>query len=546
MAEYQTKSATAQARHMVGLVLGLASLVGWMVLRAAAAPPPQASPGEWSNPKVSVDSRASILPFPLPNSTSLPSDFGQATQVRASATYRRLPLSFEANHGQTDARVKFLSRGSRYRLYLTSTEAVLVMRQPQPETKGTGARSRGETRFDANLKIPNSQLETALRIKLLGANPASRIVGHDELPATSHYFIGNDPRKWRTNIPVYGTVEYQEICPGVNLVYYGNQGQLEYDFVVAPGADPTRIGLGVEGVEELRIDGHGDLVLQTVAGEIKQHKPLVYQAVNGTKQTIAARYVLKGKRQIGFQIAAYDATRPLIIDPVLSYFTQFGGSHNDNGVGVAVDSAGNAYVTGFTQSVDFPTASPFQATNAGFTDAFVAKINAAGLLVFSTYLGGPGFDQGNGIAVDSAGNAYVTGLVGDDNAFVSKISATGLLVYFVQLGGSGFDTGFGIAVDASGNAYVTGLTDSVDFPIANPFQAVNAGGFDAFVTKLNPAGVLVYSTYLGGSGFDRADGIAVDSAGNAYATGFTGSADFPTASPVQATNAGGFDAFVTK
>ena len=343
--------------------------------------------------------------------------------------------------------------------------------------------------------------------------------------ARANYFIGNDPDKWRTNVPTYAKVQYQDVYPGVDLVYYGNQRQLEYDLVVGPGADPAAIALSFEGVKGLRIDAQGDLVLDTPGGEVRQHKPLVYQEVDGVRREIAGAYVLNAERQVGFQVAAYDASQPLIIDPVLVYSTYLGGG-GGGGHGIAVDASGNAYVTGFTASTDFPTASPFQGTFGGLIlIAFVTQLDAAGsALVYSTYLGGSGFivfDQGTGIAVDASGNAYVTGNTNSTDfptaspfqpafgggsfpgdAFVTKFNAAGsALVYSSYLGGTGTDAGQDIALDTAGNAYVSGVTDSTDFPTASPFQAANAGSDDAFVTKFNAAGSdLVYSTYLGGSG----------------------------------------------
>ena len=354
----------------------------------------------------------------------------------------------------------------------------------------------------------------------------------------------------------------------MDLLYYGNQRQLEYDLVVEPGADPDAIALSFEGVEELRIDAQGDLLLDTPGGEVRQHKPLVYQEVEGVRREIAGTYVLNGRRRVGFQVAAYDASQPLIIDPVLSYSTYLGGSGDDRGTGIAVDSSGNAYVTGFTSSINFPTANPIQPANGGSFDAFVTKLNAAGNgLVYSTYLGGTDDDYGHGIAVDSSGNAYVGGYTisinfptaspaqpafgGVADAFVTKLNAAGnALVYSTYLGGSDFEVGSRIAVDASGNAYVIGRTRSTNFPTVSPIQAAFGGGVrDAFVTKLNAAGsTLVYSTYLGGSADDIQFGfdIAVDAAGNAYITGQTFSTDFPTAGPFQSTNGGGRDVFIAK
>ena len=489
-----------------------------------------------------------------------------ANKLQVVEAYGKLPLSFEANEGQTDNRVDFLSRGSGYTLFLTPTEAVLALRKPVASNRPR--RDNGTPR-NAEAEQAPAAPTAVLRMKLVGANPSPRVTGLEELPGKSNYFLGNDPDKWHTDVPNYARVQYQDVYPGVDLVYYGNQRQLEYDLVVAPGADPDAIALSFDGVEKLRIDAQGDLVLETAGGEIRQHKPLVYQEVDGIRREIAGSYVLNGGYQVGFQVAAYDAGKPLIIDPVLVYSTYLGGSARDRGRGIAVDAAGNAYVTGTTKSTDFPTANAFQAAFAGNIsddDTFVTKLNAAGnALVYSTYLGGIGDDDVHAIALDAAGNAYVTGFTTSTNfptaspfqatrdggldAFVAKLNTAGnALVYSTYLGGSSFDNGEGIAVDAAGNAYVTGDTESTDFPTVSPFQPTFAFGVvDAFVTKLNTAGsALVYSTYLGGNGLDQGAGIAVDTSGNAYVTGLTRSGDFPTASPFQASSATSGDVFVTK
>ena len=245
-------------------------------------------------------------------------DLAAHAQVRER--YGNLPLSFEANHGQSDSTVKFLSRGSGYSLFLTSNEAVLVLSQSEADE------SRKASRV-ARTAVPASHRKSAVvRMTLVNANPQSQATGHDELPGKSNYFIGNDPAKWRTNIPTYAKVKYEGVYPGVDLVYYGNQGQLEYDFVVAPGADPGLVTLAFEGAREIHIDARGELVLGVEGGEVRQHKPVVYQEVAGVKQEVAGRYVMKGTRQVGFRVAAYDPSRPLIIDPVLVYSTYLGGS----------------------------------------------------------------------------------------------------------------------------------------------------------------------------------------------------------------------------
>ena len=501
---------------------------------------------------------------------------GPTQQARLLATYGKLPLSFEANQGQTDPEVKFLSRGSGYTLFLTSNEAVLALRKASQRPR------------NPNSKMESPYLSPAtalLRMRLAGASAEPRVLGLEELPGRSNYFIGNDPKNWRTDVATYAKVRYEDIYPGVDLVYYGNQGQLEYDFMVAPGADPRAIRLrfveatrrvaqnGRGGLRSLRIDPQGDLVLRIDGGQIRFHKPVVYQTTPdlgprtpGSRHVVDGRYVLRGEREVGFKVAAYDPKRPLIIDPTMSYSTYLGGSGQDIGRGIAVDANGSAYVTGFTTSSDFPKTDV--SSLKGYFNVFVAKLNAAGTkLVYSTYLGGSVYDFAGGTAVDSSGNAYVTGTTystdfpttanafqGSTNAsrvpdaFVTKLNASGALLYSTYLGGSLGEDGRAIAVDASGNPFVTGITISGDFPTANAFQSANRGGDDVFVTKLNASGSgLVYSTYLGGSGEDDGVGIAVDSSGNAYVTGDSSSSNFPTKNLIQAAYGGGWtDLFVTK
>jgi len=497
------------------------------------------------------------------------------TEPHIVANYGKLPLSFEANQGQVDSEVKFLSRGRGYTLFLTGTEAVLALNQPQRTP-----RTRRESFMPSS--APSASSTVQLRLRLLGANPQPEVRGLDELPGKSNYFIGSDPAKWRTNVPTYAKVEYRDVYPGVSLVHYGNQQQLEYDFVVSPGADPGAIEFEAEGAERIEIDDAGDLVMHVPGGQVRQHKPIVYQQIAGHRRDIPGRFVLRDSafrdlsrrsrdphpQRVGFEVGAYDQSQPLVVDPVLVYSTFLGGSACGGcaAFGIAVDSYGNAYVTGQTSATDLATVSPLQGTSGGGWDAFVAKLNATGsALVYSTYLGGNGVDRASGIAVDSSGNAYVTGYTestnfptasplqatygGGHDIFVAKLNPAGsALVYSTYLGGYYTDWGYGIAVDSSGNAYVTGYT-SGNFPTASPLQASHGGGgSDAFVAKLNAAGsALVYSTYLGGSGDDRGVGIAVDSSGNAYVTGSTTSTNFPTASPLQAANGGGtYDAFVAK
>ncbi|MGB2635949.1 MAG: SBBP repeat-containing protein [Candidatus Acidiferrum sp.] len=426
-------------------------------------------------------------------------------------------------------------------------------------------------------------------MKLVGSDPHATVSGVDELSSKSNFFIGSDPKKWQTNLTNYAKVKYVGVYPGVDLIYYGNQDKLEYDFVVAPGADLRRIQFDLRGTKRIHLDKHGDLVLKMETGEdeIRWLRPVVYQKKNGTKQLVAAHYAITDGNRVGFEVAEYDASRTLYIDPVI-YSTYLGGTGGDDSYAIAVDSSGNAYVTGETGSTDFPTTSgAFQTvcSDCSTGSAFVTKLNPTGsALVYSTYLGGSGGgsgnpgDSGSGIAVDSSGNAYVTGETASSNfpttpgafqtvcnggsgcaqyvdGFVTKLNPTGsALVYSTYLGGNSYDVAQGIAVDSSGNAYITGFTQSTDFPTKNAVQPQYGGDLNAFVTKLNPTGsALVYSTYLGGSGGgsgqDYGYGIAVDSSGNAYVTGSTGSSNFPTTPGAFQTACNGCPtshAFVTK
>jgi hypothetical protein len=440
--------------------------------------------------------------------------------ARLDKNFAGLPLSFEANQGQTDPQVDFVARGKEYTLFLMPNTAVLNLRA------GGGA---------------------VVRMDLAGSSRFPDISGVGRLTGKSNYFIGSDPKKWRTGVPNYAKVQYRNAYPGVDVIYYGNQQQLEYDFVVSPGADPRMITLelGVDARRKthLKIAGNGDLMVPTPGGEVRFHKPIVYQDDESGRHAIKGRWSLRGAHRAGFEIAAYDAKKPLVIDPVLSYSTYLGGSGNDDAQGVAVDSAGNTYVTGGAASLDFPTVHPFQPTNHGKTDTFVTKLDPTGsTLISSTYLGGSGFDSPFGMTVDSAGNAYVAGSTGSSDfpttpgafqrtcgggclqgvtdLFVTKLNASGsALVYSTYLGGTGTERFLqGIAVDNVGHTYVTGWTTSRDFPTTTgAFETHLRGSVAAFVTEFDPSGsTLVYSTYLSGSGSDYGAGLALDSSGNAY------------------------------
>ncbi|HWP43303.1 MAG TPA: SBBP repeat-containing protein, partial [Blastocatellia bacterium] len=461
---------------------------------------------------------------------------GKPAQPRLDEIYGRLPLSFEANEGQADPRVKFISRGKGYSLMLARNEATL--------------------------RLPDSRSE--LRMKLVGADERSSIQGVDRLPSGTNYFIGEDETRWRSGVTSYARVRQSGLYPGVDMIYYGNKGNLEYDFILAPGADPHAIRIAFEGIERIDIDESGDLVLLTAGGEVRQRRPFVYQEARDRREEIPGRYVLRG-REVGFEIGDYDRSRPLVIDPVLTYSTYLGGGGTDQGLGLVTDQSGNIYLTGFTSSINFPTSDAAQSISGGDEDAFIVKLSPSGdRVVYATYLGGGDRDNASQIAVDSAGNAYVTGATdstdfplrnglqqaspGGPSAFVSKLSPSGSLVYSTYLGGSDTDFSTGVAVDSSGNLYVAGATASDDFPLVNAIQRSASRTLDNYVAKLSPAGDrLIYSTYLGGGGDDFVTGIAVDSSGNAYITGVTTSLDFPVRHAMQPVHGGGLlDAFLAK
>jgi hypothetical protein len=375
--------------------------------------------------QASVMNRSARVTPPISASHSDPK-----AQARILDSYGTLPLSFEANLGQTDGRVKFLSRTGGYTLFLTGDEAVFVLRGkkatknspqgPKPASlAGSGDTAKAApfpttflgTRSSHDAVAAEDVTTSVLRMKLLDADTAAKVTGVDQRAGAVNYFIGNDPAKWRSNVPTYAKVKYEGIYSGIDLVYYGNQRQLEYDFIVTPGADPRHIAFEVGGARGIRRDEHGDLLIKVGESELRWHKPVVYQEKDGTRQLIAARYIITEANRVGFEVAKYDASRPLYVDPLI-YSTYLGGSRYEQGNGIAVDSAGSAYIAGYTQSADFPTTPGALETTLGNSagDAFVTKINPAGsALVYATYLGGPGGAAGSAIAVDGAGNAYVTG-----------------------------------------------------------------------------------------------------------------------------------------
>ncbi len=502
-----------------------------------------------------------------------------ASQAHAAASYGKLPLSFEAYSGQAGAGVQFLSRGNGYSLFLTGQDAVLSLNSDgcaqASATRAQKATGAQKGTGDALRHSACPQPAATFRMSLAGQpNTAAIATGQEPLPGKANYFIGDDPARWQTGLATYAQVRYAEVYPGIDLLYHGNQRQLEYDFVVGPRANPRQIQLHFEGIEKLRVDAHGNLVLFGKRGQIAFHKPSIYQQIDGRRHAVAGSFLVQNHHTVGFALGRYRLAQPLIIDPVLAYSTFLGGTSTggDSATAIAVDASGNAYVTGQASSANFPvTAGALQQTNAAAANstfnAFISKLNPGGTaLVYSTYIGGSLNTRANSIALDSAGNAYITGSTfasnfpttagafqtaskanaSGFNAFVAKLNAQGsALIYSTYLGGSGSGSGTGdmgnaIAVDGSGDAYVAGTAYSANFPTtAGAFQTTNHAAannsYDAFVTRLNSTGTaLAYSTLLGGSGTglngegDAAYALALDGAGNVYVAGATASANFPT------------------
>jgi len=576
-----------------------------------------------------------------------------STLTSVNDQYGKIPLSFEPNVGQSDSRVQYIARASGYSLFLTPRETVFLLKSDssaamphQPDSK----------RFERG---------SSLRLQFLDSNPSTQMTPSNQLVGKINYLIGNDPKSWHTDIPTFAKVAQHDLYPGIDVVYYGTQRQLEYDFVVSPGADPRAIALSFAGANHLAVDEHGNLIISVATGHVRMRKPLAYQlGPSGERQLVAAKYVMRGARGAAISVGQYNPKRTLVIDPILEYSTYLGGSNIDGGNAIAVAQDKTAFIAGGTFSTDFPTAHPLQPNHGGpddfSRDAFVAKISADGsTLLYATYLGGSNEDVANGIAIDTFGNAYVAGttlsgnfpatagsantlcggdgkcgsswngkglivsngfvaklnpagsqliystfigeyesvrvqaiavdkdeiayvtgqtgpnlpvtiqlppdtqppppfpitasafqttLTGDDDAFVSKISASGsTILYSSYLGGDNEEIAYGIAVDGTANAYVTGLTYSNNFPVTgSALQATNAGAGDAFLTKVNTdasgAASLAYSTLLGGSGVDQANGVAVDANGNVYVAGLTSSPGIASLRPY----GGNGDAFIAK
>lgn len=492
---------------------------------------------------------ASRLPFkavtaPLLSSSPATTAFTETSSAtpHVSETLKNLPMNFTRNDGQTDARVKFTARGRGYGLFLTATEAVMALQQT------------------------STKRATTLRMQLLQANPHPEITGLDQLPTVTNYYVGNDPSQYREAVPHFARVKYAQMYPGIDVVYYGNQQQLEYDFIVAPGADPKQIKMQFAGAQQLRVADNGDLVIRMKGGELRHHKPILYQTVNGERKEITGHFVLRHRTRVSFAVGEYDRTKELVIDPVMTYSTYLGGFEGDEkayAVAVKDGCAGacEVYLTGAVSSLTFPDenvppAPPdIPAGSNGGTDIFVAKLDATGTAFgYYTIIGGAGEEHGRGIKVTDTGLVYVTGVIGSDyappatvtgyrvadlypnneDAFVLRLNAAGTLINFTYLSGASYDQANAIALnDANAQIYVTGQTyktgaAATDFPTtAGAYDTTHNGAYDVFVSRLSAnLNSLLYSTFIGGFNMDYGNGIDVYQ-GKVYVVGNTQSVGPP-------------------
>lgn len=501
--------------------------------------------------KIAADSKTPVFP--------------QEESGRVRSILSAVPLAFEDNEGQTDSTVKYIARGNGYTVFLTGSETVFALSSRAPSPVGPKRRLLA-------LRSPRNE-DTAKRkdarigMQLVGANTSPRIVAGKQLAGVVNYYLGSDRANWHAGVKQFETVTYRDVYPGINVAFHGEQRQLEFDFVVAPGADAASIGMAFHGMSRMATDAEGNLVLGSSAGNVMLHKPLAYQMKDGARTPVDVAFELNHDN-VGLKLGDYDHSRELVIDPTISYLTFLGGTGEDDLYAVALDSAGDAYVTGQTNSPTFP-GSNLNIPTSSFS-VFVSEVNpGATALVYTDIFSASADCSGNAIAVDAAGDAFVGGSApagfptttgvfqpafsggsGTDGFVVKLAATTGALAYSTYLGGSNIDVIEGIAVDGAtpANAYVVGQTQSTDFPTVSPVQMSNVGGINGFVTKVNGTGAgLVYSTYLGGSNVGLATGIALDSSANAYVTGLTDASDFPTTTGVFQTTFGGTEnAFVTE
>ena len=465
---------------------------------------------------------------------------------RTIARYGQVPLVFERSVDENGRPGRFIARGANHAIEVSTQGARLALRSPS----SAGSEST----------------YVLLAIRFVDGNADARIEGIEPLETLIHHLRGGSGHD-DVDVPTFGRVVISNLYPGIDIAFHGRGRELEYDMIVEPGAgDPSRLAFRIEGEAAISVDERGDLLLATSAGELALRRPVAYQDIDGERRGVDSAFVVDGRREVRIRVGPHDRTRTLVVDPVVSYATYLGGNSFEQGTAIAVDAAGNAYVTGHTMSSDFPKVSAFDRTlgKNGDVDAFVSKLNAAGTaLVWSTYLGGSGSaDRAIGIAVDSAGSAYITGStsgidfpttatawqkpVAGGAGFVAKLGATGnALVYSTYIAGAAPSA---VAVDAAGNAYVSGGANASFITTPGALQPVwNGSAGTAFVLKLDATGSApAYATFLGGTGGDHATSIAVDAGRNAYVGGWTTSGDFPLVNPIQAVPRGGKEAFVAK
>ncbi len=474
---------------------------------------------------------------------------------------------FTENRGQWDRQVRFRADMGGAFLWFTSDGVYYHFSRCRTGCDGYSYFDRPEENLGFSFPERISSKQLIIEATFIDANPSPMTSGGDVLSYRHNYFLGNNPSRWQTNVANYSDIIYRDIYPGIDLKYYGRQGRVEYDLTVSPGIDPSQIKIHYDGAESVLINESGNLDIKTAWNTITELRPYVYQSQNDNRIEVKCEYYLFPDNTFGFNMKGdYNPDLPLVIDPILVYSTYLGGTDSDDGYCIAVDNDSNLYITGRTHSADFPFADGYDSDyNGGDYDIFVTKLSASGdSLIYSTYIGGSGWDRGSGIAVDANGNAYIAGhttssnfptvnsfdsdLDGMSDACVLKLSAAGdNLIYSTYLGGGSFDVGRSIAVDNNGRAYVTGHTNSTDFPTADAYDASLGGFSDAFVTKLSAGGSsLVYSTYLGGSGNEHGWCIVVDPLGRACISGDTESPDFPTINYVDNSLGGTTDAYFTK
>ncbi|MEO7716954.1 MAG: SBBP repeat-containing protein [Capsulimonas sp.] len=465
--------------------------------------------------------------------------------------YGSLPISFEANRGQAHTNVNFLARGGNYGLQLSSQGAVFTLSSPEKR----------------------APLASVLTMRLDHANPNAKSAGEQELPGKVNCFIGKDPSQWRTDIPTYARVRYTDVYPGTDLVYYGNQRQMEYDFVLAPHADPKAIRFAVTGSRKISVNRSGDLVIALGDQQIVWRKPVIYQGAGVSRRAINGAYKLMPGNRVAFSVGAYDHNRALVIDPVLAYSTYLGLFYQDNGNRnpIAVNGAGEVYITGTTIPPQGPTPPNSSVNLTAYQNIFVTKLNATGTgALYTNYFGGSIWDFAADIKVDSGGNAYVTGTTQSTDfpvtsaafcktpgtsttGFVFKLNPAGNQLLYSTYLGSANASANAIAIDAAGNAYVTGSA-SGSYPVtAGAFQTAPASAsFDAFLTVLNASGGnLIYSSLIGGGENDFGTGVAVSQDGLVFLCGssdnFNADSHFPTTvSAFQKQHLGSKSAFVCK